>query len=186
MTTKKPTTKKETLEVSNQVKLLKKLHAIMESVDYIAKDKRNDFQKYDYASEYSIKATLREEFKKHNILFKLDFQHMPSVIKPEGQDQVFTTIDVKYFFIDVDTGEALDGYFAGQGADKGDKGLYKAVTGAIKYILTTQFLIPTGDDPEVHGIIKREKPSCESCGKDMERFKDCYGCRDCETKAPLK
>ena len=30
----------------------------------------------------------------------------------------------------------------------GDKGVYKAITGAVKYIFMKNFLIPTGDDPE--------------------------------------
>jgi len=36
----------------------------------------------------------------------------------------------------------------GQGADKGDKGVYKAITGAKKYFIANLFLIPTDDDPE--------------------------------------
>jgi hypothetical protein len=36
---------------------------------------------------------------------------------------------------------------AGEGADAGDKAPYKAMTGALKYVLQS-FLLSTGDDPE--------------------------------------
>jgi hypothetical protein len=36
----------------------------------------------------------------------------------------------------------------GEGQDAGDKAVYKAMTGALKYCLLKTFLIPTGDDPE--------------------------------------
>jgi hypothetical protein len=36
----------------------------------------------------------------------------------------------------------------GEGQDAGDKGPYKAMTGAQKYALMKTFMIPTGDDPE--------------------------------------
>jgi hypothetical protein len=47
------------------------------------------------------------------------------------------------------TGETLDYPWMGWGVDPGDKGGYKAITGAEKYFLMKTFLIPTGDDPEV-------------------------------------
>ena len=39
----------------------------------------------------------------------------------------------------------------GEGIDKGDKALYKAYTGAIKYYLANTFLIATGNEPENDG-----------------------------------
>lgn len=39
-------------------------------------------------------------------------------------------------------------FWAGYGDDAGDKGIYKALTGAVKYALMKQFLVSTGDDPE--------------------------------------
>jgi hypothetical protein len=59
-----------------------------------------------------------------------------------------TLITVRYTFFDTESGESLEGTFCSQGSDTGDKGVFKAVTGAIKYILSSVFLIPTGGDPE--------------------------------------
>lgn len=36
----------------------------------------------------------------------------------------------------------------GQGVDSGDKGIYKAITGANKYFIYKLLNLPTGDDPE--------------------------------------
>jgi hypothetical protein len=64
-------------------------------------------------------------------------------------DENLTTIKLSYEFINVDNpSEKLAGSFEGCGSDKGDKGAYKAITGALKYALTSTFLIETGDDPE--------------------------------------
>lgn len=46
-------------------------------------------------------------------------------------------------------GNAWNAETWGMGQDKGDKGLYKAITGGFKYWLYKSFMIPTGDDPEV-------------------------------------
>ena len=52
-------------------------------------------------------------------------------------------------FMDGETGEVSPiATFPGDGADTGDKGIYKAMTGAEKYFLMKTFLVSTGDDPE--------------------------------------
>lgn len=125
--------------------LLKKLHAVMSAVDYIQKDKTNEHHKYRYASEQAIKEVLHAELVKNKILFRID---VTDVRHEHGDKQTLTTISVRYIFQDVETAEMIEGLSYGTGIDNQDKGLYKAITGAIKYILTSTFLIPTGDDPE--------------------------------------
>src|ERR1700738_467768 len=53
-----------------------------------------------------------------------------------------------YTFMDRDTAEEITVKVAGEGRDPGDKGPYKAMTGALKYALLQSFLLATGDDPE--------------------------------------
>ena len=50
--------------------------------------------------------------------------------------------------------EEYFGAITGTGGDQTDKGMYKAITGAIKYIFIKHFLIPTQDDPEVEKATK--------------------------------
>ena len=142
--------------------ILKKLHNVMTAISYIQKDKVNEFHRYSYASEEVIKKALHKEFVAQGIMFFMDILenivHDKQIETKSGRrDTSITGIKVKYSFVDVESGEYIQGTFAGTGEDTGDKGLYKAITGAIKYILTTTFLIPTGNDPENEETSGREK-----------------------------
>lgn len=121
--------------------VLNKLNLIMQEVERIERDAENSFQKYKYASEKAIKEALHDVLVKHKVIFAI------STSNPRIENSV-TWIDVEYYFYDVDSGEFLKGTFIGSGSARDEKGHYSAVTGAIKYILTSTFLIPTGDDPE--------------------------------------
>ncbi len=71
------------------------------------------------------------------------------MVEEEKKKTKIRTLVLSYRFYDIATGEYIEGSMEGDGADSGDKGVYKAITGAIKYIMTSTFLIPTNDDPEV-------------------------------------
>lgn len=147
------------------------MHTIMKAVPFIEKDKRNDFHNYEYASEKIIKETLHKHLVAQKILFRLE------VIDSQVHDTLLL-IKVKYYFTDLESGEELTGEFMGSGEDKGDKALYKAITGAIKYILTSSFLIPTGDDPEKdEQVEKNEKLTLPSFlpNHKMCSFDDTHG-----------
>jgi hypothetical protein len=133
-------------------KLLAKLHKIMESVNYIQKDKTNSHQNYKYASEKAIKEALHAAFVANKVLMQV------STKNPQIVGSSFC-IEVVYTFIDVESEEELSGTFVGTGQTRDEKGNYSAVTGAIKYILTSTFLIPTGDDPERDETPKAKKPA---------------------------
>lgn len=125
------------------INLYRKMWEVMRDTPFIADDKTNAFHKYKYASEETIKRTLHKQFIDKRILFHFSVQNQ-SINDVKG----LTQIVCHYSFIDIDTGAVITGPFVGQGEDSGDKGVWKAVTGAIKYVLTSNFLIPTGDDPE--------------------------------------
>lgn len=126
---------------SPRVVLLLKLHSIMRDVGVIEKDATNEFHKYKYASEFAIKSAINPLLIKYKVLFYLEVIGSTKTVD-------ITDAQFKFYFVDTESGEELTGMFAGSGQDKGDKGLYKAITGAIKYVLTSTFLIPTGDDAE--------------------------------------
>ena len=119
----------------------KKIHEIMKVIGIIEKDKTNDFHKYKYASEFAIKKAVHEQLVAQKLILQLSEES-------HSKDGNITTVTFRYSFIDIETGDKMEGVFSGTGEDKGDKGLYKAFTGCLKYLLTTTFLIPTGDDPE--------------------------------------
>jgi hypothetical protein len=131
-------------------KIFSKLWEIMKDVDYIQKDKENTFHRYRYASEAAIKEKCHEALVKHKVIFNVEAEpyHTDIIKNVKGGEDVLEKVVVTWRFTDVETGEFISGKGLGSGIDSGDKGTYKAITGALKYVLTGNFLIPTGDDPE--------------------------------------
>ena len=121
--------------------LVKKLCEVMAVVQRIPKRGRNEFHKYDYATEADIVEAVRGELSTRNIFIFSDCE-------THNRSGDFTDIMVAWTFVDGDTGESRTCHVPGSGNDKGDKGVYKALTGSLKYFLMKSFLMPTGDDPE--------------------------------------
>lgn len=137
-----------------------KIAKVMDEVKYIQKTGFNSFHKYKYATEADVNEKVREE------LAKLNVAMMPSVVRHEmrnhtnrnGATEYITMVDMEFTFIDGDSGETITINMSGEGQDAGDKGIYKAISGAQKYALMKVFMIPTGDDPEADPI-PDSKPS---------------------------
>lgn len=113
----------------------------------MAKTGRNTQQNYDYLTESDISETFKELLQKHRVFFTYESVITEVRPSPTGK-QIITDVSIEYAFVDLDTLERFEGVAAGQGSDATDKGVYKAITGAVKYIFMKTFLIPTGDDPE--------------------------------------
>jgi len=116
---------------------------VMEEVTYVQKDKTNDFQHYNYASEAAAIKKIRPA------LIKAGLFMLPSVEKMWLDDRGNTHVEMLYRIFDI-SGDYIQFKAVGSGQDKnGDKGVYKALTGASKYALLKTFMLETGDDPEV-------------------------------------
>jgi hypothetical protein len=131
--------------------LLTAVNAVMQDVGYVQKDKRNEFHKYRYAGEESLLVVLRPALVKHGLVL------IPSLEgEPHIDDNGNTHLVVSYTLTHV-SGEVWPEKIRvpGSGNDRakngnvGDKGTYKALTGANKYLLFKLFQMATGDDPEV-------------------------------------
>jgi hypothetical protein len=126
--------------------LASKLAKILGAVGWIPKLGWNDFHKYHYTREQDIVEAVRHLLSEAGVFV---FTSIESIERRErGKDAIITTVKVKHTFVDGDSGETFPVFSAGDGEDKGDKGIYKAFTGAMKYFLLKSFLMPTGDDPE--------------------------------------
>lgn len=125
----------------------KKILAVMEGIEKVSKDKKNSFHNYNYASDEAIVGAIREVLIKNGLIVT------PSQLECHQTGEL-TTLAIEYTLLDVDSGEKIVSKVYGQGQDKGDKGVYKAATGAEKYFLLKTFLIPTTDDPEANGYRK--------------------------------
>ncbi len=129
-----------------------KLAAIMGEINRVAKRGRNTFHKYDYVMEADLADEIRPLLAKYRIAIYPSAESYEQIINPVpegGKDQgpislVWMSFKIKC----ADSGEEQVVRFPGMGQDKGDKGIYKAITGATKYWMYKTFLVSTGDDPE--------------------------------------
>lgn len=129
--------------------LAKKLALILGAVGKVKKSGHNSFHNYDYVTENDLVYAVRDKLSEAGIFVftSAESQHV-EIIKDEEKTTALTTVAMRHTFIDGETGESFSVMSQGQGTDVGDKGAYKAMTGAMKYFLYKCFMIPTGDDPE--------------------------------------
>lgn len=124
-----------------------KLRKLLKEKGILVKGAHNDFDDYEYFSEAQYKELFTELLSECDL--ELDSTEI-NVQNIDGTDKqkfgVFVTIE--FILTDVETGYSIRSTHSGIGFDKGDKALYKAKTGAIKYFFATTFLVATKDDPE--------------------------------------
>ncbi len=139
-----------------------KLAEVMAAVERVPKRGRNEFHRYDYATEADIVATVRGELAQRQVMLIPAVQnherHDITTKKNERGDPI-TVLHMTFTFYDGESAESIVMPWIGVGQDGGDKGVYKAMTGGEKYFLMKTFLMPTGDDPETDG--KREARKAE-------------------------
>lgn len=133
--------------------LARKILAIQTEIKSVSKNGRNDFQNYDYATERDFVTTIKPLLEKHGVIV-IPEMAAPPVVQAAGKDgkSMLTTILMKFKLVNTDDPtDFFTTLVGGQGMDSGDKGIYKAITGAKKYFIATTFMVPTGDDPEAEG-----------------------------------
>lgn len=125
-----------------------KMAKILGEVSRIPKSGRNTFQNYDYATEADALDAIRPLLSKYNVALFFD------CVDVEELDNNRTRVRVQIELVCGDSGEARSSFAFGEARDADrngktqDKGIYKAITGAMKYWMFKTFLISTGDDPE--------------------------------------
>jgi len=127
------------------------INRVMTDVGYVQKKDENKFQKYKYAGEGALLAALRPAMVRHGLVLFPSVKHV-SPIDEYGN----TTVTVEFTLTHAPTGAVWTKPLIGVGVGNdrnskggvGDKGVYKAITGAVKYMLFKLFLLETGDDAE--------------------------------------
>lgn len=143
--------------------LVKKLAVISGKLERVPKRGRNEFHKYDYVMEADLADAVRKELSEAGIMM------IPAVLPDSVSWRPLTDAEGKpkglvyyadFSFTFTDGADSVVVLAPGCGHDNpGDKGPYKAFTGAEKYALMKLFLIPTGDDPEDDSGTDNEKKS---------------------------
>jgi len=140
--------------------LAQRLMVLREAMNKFAweKDGKNRHQSYEYITEKQYKTNFKAALAAAGLDFKsslVDYQFIPTV--SDKMNMVIARFEFQ--IIDRASGETETYLAAGAGADTGDKGIYKAYTGAIKYFLANNFLVAEDSDPESDdGEVRAEKP----------------------------
>lgn len=124
--------------------IFQRISAVMQDVQYLAKDDQIEFGKTKYRaiSEEKVTTIIRKSLITHGIV-------IVPVKQEHSKDGVLTTVDVTYRIQNVeDESDYIEAVSSGTGVDTQDKGVGKAMTYAYKYLLLRTFAIPTGEDPD--------------------------------------
>src|SRR5436190_22412194 len=117
--------------------LVGKLARIMGEIGAIKPEGRNTFHGYDYITESQLSAALRVHLSAAGIFLLTSVENVKSerVTNQKGNEENLVTVQTEHLFLDSESGEQFKVHAFGQGTDPGDKGVYKAITGAVKYML---------------------------------------------------
>lgn len=134
--------------------------AVMAAVERVPKNGFNKFHNYEYATESDLLKVIRPAMAENGLAL---FPSQTHVSEPDASGNV--TVRVEYTYAHV-SGEVWPHPLVshGVGNDRakngsdGDKAVYKAVTGANKYMLFKLFQVDTGDDPEAETVSNEERP----------------------------
>ena len=137
---------------SDKAKLATKLVAAMKAIDAVAKTGYNQNQKYNYVQAADVADEVRSVLVELGIAFTFsvtDVKHWDRVpTDPTRATMTFFLIEADATFTDSESGESETIHCVGAGTDTLDKGIYKALTGALKYAMRMDFMIPDNADPE--------------------------------------
>ena len=142
--------------------LVKKLTQVLAEASKVNKSGYNSHQKYHYITESDLLDAIREKLVELGIFIFSSVEECVTERIEGSRQPVLTNVKMKYTFVDGDSGEQFSVMSCGQGADNGDKGVYKAITGANKYFLLKTFMLSGDDDPENDGVTSKNSGTAKS------------------------
>jgi hypothetical protein len=141
-------------ETSGTDKLAMKVAKVMSAIDSVPKNGRNDYHNYDYSTDDDVMQSVRPVMAEHNLIA------LPSVVdrstqrvstgEEESDYQLHTQVTLEITLVDGDSGQTKTMRWQGEAQDGQDKGLYKALTSAMKYWALKTFLLSADADVETH------------------------------------
>ena len=114
----------------------------------VKKDKKNEFNKYSYLSEAKYKELFTKLLSENGLELSascVEEREIQTGSKSMGCGRIVVW---DFTLSDVDTGFTETMRSIAEGWDSGDKAIYKAHTGALKYFLANTFMVASGDEVE--------------------------------------
>lgn len=134
--------------------IYKKLHEIQKSVRGLAKDKKG--HGYDYVSGSKVIGHVRDKMDDLGIILKQevlsisnerqDYKTGVGTQYEKPKSEILSKVDMRFTWVDVDTGEKDENLFSANGMNDWDKGVGSALTYGERYFLLKFFHIPTDED----------------------------------------
>lgn len=133
--------------------LKEKLHQLYITIDAIEKTGDSSALKYRYVEATEVNRAIRRQLIALKVLavINYDFYGNPfTIARAKEPSAPFSAIFLKCIvdWHDLESAEVIRSSALGGGADTGDKAVYKAQTGALKYALKNAALAPDKADPE--------------------------------------
>jgi hypothetical protein len=182
-----------------KAKFLRKKNEVRKAIvekGAVKKEGKNLFDNYKYITEAQYKALINEVISKIGLEFSSGVDEVMSLNGSEKQPNA-RLVKMHFTLADVETGYSETESAFGEALDKGDKAIYKAYTGALKYFIANNFLIEGGDEAEKESptgrVVERNVapnqalnrlenrtsagpvPTCNMCGEPMTLKKDGTG-----------
>jgi hypothetical protein len=142
----------ENQETKTMNTIYQAISAIMNEVEAIGKNKRNQAQGFAYRGIDDMYNDLQPKFAKNRVFITSEVldQSREERINAKGTTLIYTILRVKFTFWTED-GTSVSSIMVGEAMDSGDKGANKAMSIALKYCLMQLLLIPTEE-------LKKEDP----------------------------
>lgn len=126
----------------------------------VGKSGNNTFDRYTYAKLEDYVKVIRPIFAKHGlaILTSVDqVDRLPDRVTQKGGAEKCVQVKVA-LTIRHKSGQWITTHSFGEGQDRSDKAIYKAITGARKYALASALGLATSDDPEADSAPEPTQP----------------------------
>lgn len=110
----------------------------------------NNFDRYKYAKLRDYYKACRKQFHKHGVFVCetiLETVQIENRLTKKNENRYATRVKIELMMVHK-SGQWMSVVSDGEGQDVGDKGTYKAITGARKYGIAMAANLSTGDDPE--------------------------------------
>lgn len=164
----------DVLKVQGQ--LFQKILSVLENVEKIEKSGFNSHQNYHYSTEQDLLGAVKQLLIKNKLIVLTDSE-TKEIVKLNKYDKdgrviaenLVTVVNTRHTFCDTETGYTYPIQSTGTGFDNTDKGSFKAITGAMKYFVSKNFMVATDDDPENDGLPKKTPQQAVGGAKGFSR-----------------
>ena len=139
-----------------EITIIEKICNAIKEIGIIPKSGKNNFQNYEYRKHEDIMTAIKPILCKHGLVLYPIYKiiHTSEIIEKKDKHNCHVILSCTYGITDGKSEIKFSGI--GEGIDTGDKAVYKAQTGAIKYALNDLLLIASEADPENEIVGKNE------------------------------